>query len=109
MKRPDGGDPFARERSRALAARKLLPWVVASGAGAAALVKVAGATWGGAAGFFGAGLLAAVFVWTLSIARCPFCGRPLPRPGAARAASRGARGCERCSGASGDAARAERS
>jgi hypothetical protein len=100
VKRPEGGDPLARERARALSARKVLPWVVASGLGAAALVKVAGATWGGAAGFFGAGLLVAAFVWTLSIPRCPFCGRPLPRAGAERAAAGGgAKGCERCGAA----------
>ncbi|BDG03909.1 hypothetical protein [Anaeromyxobacter oryzae] len=97
-----GGDPITRERARAVAARKVLPWVVASALGAAALVKVAGATWGGAAGVLGAGVLLAVFVSTLAVARCPECGRRLPRPGAEPAAAGGGarlKGCARCGAA----------
>jgi hypothetical protein len=80
-----------------MAARKVLPWVVASALGAAALVKVAGASWTGAAGVFGAGLVLALFVWTLSIARCPACGKRLPRTTAEPAATGGGeKGCARC-------------
>jgi hypothetical protein len=97
-------DAVTRERVRAAAARKVLPWVVVSAVGAAALVKVAGASWGGAAGVFGAGLLVALFIATLSVARCPECGRKLekklPRTGAEpAAASGGVKRCARCGAA----------
>jgi hypothetical protein len=93
-------DPLVQERARALAARKVLPWVVASALGAAALVKVAGASFGGAAGVFGAGLVVALFVWTLSIPRCPDCGKRLPRTTAEPAAAGGGeKRCARCGAA----------
>jgi hypothetical protein len=95
---------LARERTRARAARKLLPWAFASVAAAGLLVYVAGGGWKGALGIFAPGLLFVVFAWSASVARCPGCGTRLPRveKGTGPAAAPGPvdvedeRGCPRC-------------
>ncbi|HTN50922.1 MAG TPA: hypothetical protein VML50_00860 [Anaeromyxobacter sp.] len=79
-----------RERARALAARRALPWAAASAAGLALLVAVAGGGWRGAAVVGGLGLALAGFLLAAAVARCPACGAALPS-GAA-----GGEGCARC-------------
>lgn len=88
---------MTRERARAVAARRLVPWVVGSAVAAGVLVAVAGGGLRGALTIGALGLLLAVFVLALSVPRCPRCGAPLPgaRAEPAAGASGGGR-CPRC-------------
>jgi hypothetical protein len=68
-----------RERARARAARRLLPWALATAAGGGLIAYAAGGGPRAALALAAIGLLFAAFVWTTSIARCPACGAPLGR------------------------------
>jgi hypothetical protein len=72
-----------RELARALSARRLLPWTFLSALGGGAIGWVAGGGPRAGAAIAAAGLLFVLFLWTTAIARCPACGTPLKRAGAA--------------------------
>lgn len=92
-----------RELARALGARKLLPWSIATAIGGAVLGYVAGGGARAAAVLFALGLLFSAFAASSAIARCPACGARLPLP-KKRPGPRGAdpaeveriRSCPRC-------------
>lgn len=67
-----------RERARARGARRLLPWSVLTAAGGAALGVAAGGGVRAAATLLAIGLSFALFLWVMSIPRCPVCGARLP-------------------------------
>lgn len=67
-----------RELSRARGARRMLPWAVLTALGGAAIGLVAGGGARGAAALFGVGLVFALFLWAMSVPRCPSCGTRLP-------------------------------
>jgi hypothetical protein len=69
-----------REVARARGARRLLPWSLATAAGGGLLAFAAGGGLRAALTLAAIGLLFAAFLWTMSIARCPACGAPLPSP-----------------------------
>ncbi len=68
-----------RELARARGARRLLPWAIVTVAGGGLIPLVAGGGPRAAASLAAVGLLFALFLWTMSIARCPACGAPLGR------------------------------
>jgi hypothetical protein len=76
-----------RELSRARSARRVIPWVLLSALGGAALVAVAARSIAAALPILVPGIAAALFTWMMGIARCPACGASLLRPGEARASS----------------------
>jgi hypothetical protein len=75
---PSGRD-LDRELARAHGARRLLPWVLVSAAGAGAIPWIAGGGPKAGAAVAALGLVFALIVWVSSVARCPACGAPLPR------------------------------
>jgi hypothetical protein len=68
-----------REIARAHSARRMLPWTVATAAGGAAIALAAGGGVSSAATLLAVGLVFTLFLWTVSVARCPACGAPLAR------------------------------
>jgi hypothetical protein len=93
-----------RELQRARSARRLLPWVVVSAAGAGLLGRAASGEWRAAAVLGAFGILLFAFVAATAVARCPACGGSLlrrgERPGPAGSPSpveaERARRCPRC-------------
>ncbi len=92
-----------KEVARARSARRMLPWTLATAAGGAAMALVAGGGARAAGVLLALGLAFAAFLWTVSVARCPACGAPLPRPrrrpdpeGTGPAEANHVRSCPRC-------------
>ncbi len=92
-----------REIARARGARRMLPWTAVMAGGGAAIALAAGGGFRAAGALLAVGLLFAAFLWSVSFARCPACGAPLPRererpspggPGPAEAER--VRSCPRC-------------
>lgn len=78
-----------RELARARGSRRLLPWAALSALGGAAIGLVAGGGPRAGVGLFAAGMVFTLFLWVVSIARCPSCGERLP----GRSAPASCRGC----------------
>lgn len=76
-----------QELARARGARRMLPWTLATAAGGAAIGFAAGGGVRAAAALLGVGLLFVLFLWVMSIARCPACGTPLRAGGRRRGAA----------------------
>ncbi len=92
-----------REIARARSARRMLPWTLATAAGGAAIALAAGGGPRAAGALLALGSIFAAFLWTVSVARCPACGAPLPRrregpapEGTSPAETERVRSCPRC-------------
>jgi hypothetical protein len=75
MPRTPPRDDLEQERARARAARKLLPFALATAAGGGALGLAAGGSWAGALAAAAPGAVFVLFAWAAARARCPECGR----------------------------------
>jgi hypothetical protein len=71
-------DAVERELSRARGARRMLPWAALTAVGGAAIGLAAGGGARGAGALFALGLGFALFLWVMSVPRCPSCGARLP-------------------------------
>lgn len=92
-----------RELARARGARRLLPWTLATAVGGGLLALAAGGGPRAAATLAAVGLLFALFLWSMSAARCPACGarlretkRPGPQKGTGPAGVEAPASCPRC-------------
>jgi hypothetical protein len=77
--KPAPADALFQERQRARAARKLLPFALATAMGGGALGLAASGSWQAALAAAAPGAVFVLFAWASALARCPECGRRLAR------------------------------